>query len=189
MIALATLTLSSCISMIHRSVDRDDLAGVRSEVAAGVPLEATDYRDKTPLLLAAEQGRMQIVEYLVEQGADVNATTPTGTGEITPLRYAISNDDWEMTRYLIRNGAEVNKANPQGWTPIMTAARLGNREIIELLLDAGAEISVRTEDGLTPIRIASNNGWTDIVVWLTLMMEEAEVDEATEASETGSGNS
>lgn len=164
--------------MIHRSVDRDDLAGVRAEVDAGISLEATDYRDKTPLLLAAEQGRMQIVEYLVQQGADVNATTRPGTGEITPLRYAIANDDWEMTRYLINNGAEVNKANPQGWTPIMTAARLGNREIIQLLVDAGADISARTEDGLTPVRIASNNGWTDIVVWLTLMLEEREANEA-----------
>jgi ankyrin repeat protein len=166
------LAFTSCISMIHRSVDRNDLAGVREEVDAEVPVESTDYRDKTPLLMAAEQGRMEIVRYLVEEaGADVNATTPESRGEITPLRYAISNEDYEMVRYLVRNGADVNKANTAGWTPIMTAARVGNREIIELLLEEGAELEVRTEDGTTPIRIASNNGWTDIVVWMTMLLE------------------
>lgn len=172
LVALVTLTLSSCISMIHRSIDRNDLDGVRAEVAAGVPLESVDYRDKTPLLLAAEQGRMEIVEYLVEAGADVNATTPPESGAVTALRYAIDNEDYLMAKYLIDHGADVNLANAGGWTPIMTAARIGNREIIQLLLDNGARLDVRTEDGLTPVRIASNNGWTDIVVWMTLLLEE-----------------
>ncbi|MFW5827586.1 MAG: ankyrin repeat domain-containing protein [Alkalispirochaeta sp.] len=172
---LAVVSLTSCISMIHRSVDRDDLAGVRSEVEDGAPVESTDYRDKTPLLMAAEQGHMEIVRYLVEEAeADVNATTPESRGEVTPLRYAISNEDYEMVRYLVQNGADVNKANRAGWTPIMTAARTGNREIIGYLLDQGADLEARTEDGTTPVRIASNNGWTDIVVWMTMLLEDEE---------------
>lgn len=165
------ISLTSCISMIHRSVDRGDLQGVRTEVAQGESLEAMDYRDKTPLQLAAEQGHLEIVEYLVEAGAEIDATTSEKTGEVTPLRYAIGNEDYLMTKYLIENGADVNRENSHGWTPIMTAARVGNREIIELLLDSGATLEVRTEDGKTPLRIASEYGWTDIVVWLTLLQE------------------
>jgi ankyrin repeat protein len=168
-ILLVTVGLTSCMSMIHRSVDRNDLAGVRAEVAAGVSVESTDYRKKTPLQMAAEQGHMQIVEYLVQNGADVNATTSVSTGEVTPLRYAIANSDYQMTQYLIQHGADVNKANEAGWTPLMTAARVGNRDIIQLLLDSGADINARANDGLSVIRIASNNGWTDIVVWLTML--------------------
>ncbi|MEX2443299.1 MAG: ankyrin repeat domain-containing protein [Alkalispirochaeta sp.] len=172
---VAVLSLTSCISMIHRSVDRNDLAAVREEVNAGVPVESTDYRDKTPLLMAAEQGRMEIVRYLVEEaGADVNATTPDSRGEITPLRYAIENEDYEMVRFLVQNGADVNKANRAGWTPIMTAARTGNREILQYLLQEGADLRARTADGTTPVRVASNNGWTDIVVWMTMLLERDE---------------
>jgi len=161
--------------MIHRSVDRNDVAGVREEVAGGVSVESTDYRDKTPLLLAAEQGHMEIVRYLVEEAeADVNATMPESRGEVTALRYAISNEDYEMVRYLVQNGADVNMANDAGWTPIMTAARTGNREIIGYLLDEGADLSARTDDGTTPVRVASNNGWTDIVVWMTMLLETEE---------------
>ncbi len=158
--------------MLHRSVDRNDLQGVQREIADGAPIESVDYREKTALHLAAQQGRIEIVEYLVENGADINATTPVSKGEVTPLRYAIDNEDYLMVRYLIQHGADVNQANQAGWRPIMTAARVGNREIIELLLDAGAKLDVRSSDGLTPVRIASNYKWTDLVVWFTMLLEE-----------------
>lgn len=157
--------------MIHRSVDRDDLEGVRAEVDAGVPLESTDYRKRTPLQLAAEQGRMNIVRYLVEAGADVDAATSEKTGEITPLRFAIANGDIAMVTYLIENGADVNKTNTQGWTPLMTAARSGHSDIIDILLDAGADLHARTESGKAITRIASDAGYTDVVLKLTLLMQ------------------
>lgn len=158
--------------MIHRSVDRDDLPGVRAEVEAGVSLEATDYRKRTPLQLAAEQGRMEIVRYLVLQGAEIDATTPENTGEVTPLRYAITNGDIEMVLFLIEQGADVNKANNRGWTPLMTAVTNGHVDIIDILLDAGADINARTESGRTITRIASDAGYTDIVMKLTLLMQD-----------------
>lgn len=164
--------LTSCISMIHRSVDRDDLAGVRAEVESGVSLEETDYRRRTPLQLAAEQGRMEIVRYLVSAGADIDAPTPERTGEVTPLRYAISNGDIEMVNFLISAGADVNKANSQGWTPLMTAARSGNTDIIDILLEAGADLHARTDTGRTVTRIASDAGYTDVVMKLTLLKQE-----------------
>ncbi len=163
--------------MIHRSVDRDDLLGVRAQVEAGESLEATDYRRRTPLQLAAEQGRMEIVRYLVEAGADVNATTPDRTGEVTPLRFAITNGDIEMVQYLIDNGADVNKANNQGWTPLMTAVRHGYVDIIDVLLEAGADLNARTAGGRTMTRIASDAGYTDVVLKLTLLMQDKEKEQ------------
>lgn len=167
-----TILLSSCISMIHRSVDRDDLPGVQAEVDAGVSLETRDFRKKTPLQLAAEQGRMEIVRYLVQQGAIVDATTEPGTGEVTPLRFAIANGDIEMVLFLIEHGADVNKANEQGWTPLMTATRHGHGDIIDVLLEAGADLHARTASGRTMSRIASDAGYTDIVMKLMLLKQE-----------------
>jgi ankyrin repeat protein len=174
--------LSSCISMIHRSIERGDLPRIREEVDNGESLEATDYRDQTPLIMAAEYGEMEIVRYLVEQGANVNATTPVGDGEQTPLRKAIERGDYEMVRFLVQNGAEVNQENQFGWTPLMTAARTGNIEIMRYMLDEGADPTARTESGQTITRIASDAGYTDIVVWMTLLLEERAAAE-TEASD------
>jgi ankyrin repeat protein len=172
LVLLTATSLTSCISMVHRSVDRGDLAGVRAEIESGVSPETLDYRDKTPLLLAAEQGQYEIAEYLLAAGADVDATTIKDSGEVTPLRYAIDRRDFLMVKLFVENGADVNKANTHGWTPLMTAARVGDREIMAYLIDQGADIRARTADGTTALRTASNYGWTDIVVWLTMMLEE-----------------
>ncbi len=166
----ATLT-TGCVSMIHRHTGRNDIPAVQAELEKGTGIESIDSSDKTPLLLAAEKGHMEMVEYLVAQGANVNATTPVLSGEVTPLRYAIDNRDYQMVKFLIDNGADVNLSNAGGWRPIMTAARVGDRAIVDLLLDAGADLDVQDDDGKTPVRIASQNGWTDIVVYFTLKME------------------
>ena len=158
--------------MIHRSIDRDDLQGVRQEVDAGTSLETTDYRKLTPLQLAAEQGRMEIARYLVEAGAEVDATTDIRTGQVTPLRYAITNNDIEMVLFLIGHGADVNHTNERGWTPLMTAARHGHSDIIDILLVEGADLYARTASGRTVTRIASDAGYTDVVLKLTLLMRE-----------------
>jgi ankyrin repeat protein len=71
----------------------------------------------------------------------------------------------------VENGAKVDHTNTHGWTPLMTAAREGNRDIMEYLIQHGANVDARTDEGTSVMRVAGNHGWTDIVVWLTLMME------------------
>ncbi len=164
--------LSSCFSMVHRSIERGDLEAVRAEIDGGEDIEALDYRDMTPLIMAAQFGEMDIVRYLVEQGADVNATMPEADGEQTPLRKAIERGDYEMVLYLVENGAEVNHKNSFGWTPLMSAVRRGYTDIMEYLLTQGADPAARTTSGQTPVRLASDAGYTDIVVRLTLILQE-----------------
>lgn len=165
------LVLTSCVSMAHMYAEQGDVAEVQARIADGVSPDARNSRGRTLLHIAAENRQMALVEYLVlDAGADVNATLPEESGEITPLRFAIGNQDYQMVQFLLENGASPSLANAGGWTPFMTAARVGNRDIMELLLEYGADIHARTEAGETALRVASNNGWTDIVVWLTLLI-------------------
>lgn len=171
-LGLTIVTLSGCFSMIHRSIDRDDLPGVREELDQGEDIERRNIRDHTPLLWAAKADRDGIVRYLVEQGADINATTPVKTGEVTALRYAIDNGNYELASFLIDHGADVNQKNEKGWTPLMTAARTGRIDIIDMLLEAGADLTARTDGGTDAIRAASDAGYTDVVVKLTLLKND-----------------
>ena len=53
----------------------------------------------TPLLIeAAEWGNLPTVEYLLDLGADINATTPTG---VTAIGYAVMNGDIPMIRLML----------------------------------------------------------------------------------------
>ena len=57
----------------------------------------------TPLYIAAQQGHLAVVQYLAEQGADINKATNNGQ---TPLRAALFNSHHEVAAYLRAAGAK-----------------------------------------------------------------------------------
>ena len=60
----------------------------------------------TPLMHAAEQGSSDVVEILIEAGADVNMCDKIG---ITVFMIAASHGDEDCIQTLIAAGADVNK--------------------------------------------------------------------------------
>eukprot|EP00198_Chlamydomonas_reinhardtii_P014004 XP_001703341.1 predicted protein [Chlamydomonas reinhardtii] len=63
-----------------------------------------DYDRRTPLHVSAAEGAYSVVEWLVQEGADVNAIDRHGR---TPLEEAARNDHGEVVRLLIQHGANV----------------------------------------------------------------------------------
>ncbi len=51
----------------------------------------------TPLIWAAAAGHLEIVKFLVENGANLHAQTCDG---YTPLHYANANGHWEVAKFL-----------------------------------------------------------------------------------------
>jgi ankyrin repeat protein len=76
---------------------------------------------------------MDIVEYLVGKGADINAKDNGGE---TPLHFAVSYDNLEIIKYLIKKRANVNIKDNGGKTPL---DYVEDAEIIKFLRDAGAK--------------------------------------------------
>lgn len=71
----------------------------------------------TPLAVAVEERKPEMVGFLLEKGADPNlAGSFTGW---TPLHIAVNNVDLQLVRLLIAKGADVNARDAAGWTPFM----------------------------------------------------------------------
>ena len=75
---------------------------------------------------------LEIVKYLLENGADINAKDNYGT---TALMKASSNGQLEIVQFLIENGADINIKNNEGKTALDVAA---TKEIKKVLRKAGA---------------------------------------------------
>ena len=58
-----------------------------------------DSKGRTPLHLAAMNGDLEIVERLVDGGAEIGARDSIG---FTALHYAIENCNWDVQNYLVR---------------------------------------------------------------------------------------
>ena len=92
----------------------------------------------TPLHHIAFQGRLEVLEYVVEHCKDVDIDTEADYG-IRPLFLAIVALRNNVVRYLLKKGAKPDSIyKPTRWTMLHFAAQLGERLIVESLLEHGA---------------------------------------------------
>jgi ankyrin repeat protein len=97
------------------AAESGDLVAVRSLIGQGVRINQPS-RVKfgwTPLIGALFHNNTNIVQYLVESGADVNL--PARNGE-TPLMFAISHGDdaSQLVQYLLDHGANLDARDNAG---------------------------------------------------------------------------
>ena len=145
------------LAMMIKSGNRELLDFAREKIIALPALVRARFNGWTLLHVAAAQGNLHFVEFLLKQGAAVDALDG---GSHTPL-YAAANGlkfgGGEVVRVLVRAGANVNACDGvKRCTPLHMSARRGNRETAEALLECGADLEARDSDGETPLRRAVN---------------------------------
>jgi hypothetical protein len=116
-------------------------------------------RNDSPLLAAVRSGDLDMVEVLVDAGADVNAQAAGGS----PLMSAVQSGARDMVALLLENGADANLSVRGQGTPLMTAIRTGDRDMVRLLADAGARIDENSRYGETALMAAVRSGDVDLV--------------------------
>lgn len=121
--------------------------------------------EKPPLILAVVRGNLDLVDALLNAGANINVRTATGD---TPLHGAARITGWSaenivpIARRLLEAGANVNVPNQAGRTPLHEAARMyawaifrntewqdAAKQLLELLWDNGASLTARDDAGET----------------------------------------
>ncbi|KAF3801947.1 hypothetical protein GCG54_00015169 [Colletotrichum gloeosporioides] len=94
----------------------------------------------------ANERQTALAEYMLQNGAAVNATTQEG---ITPLFIAVSQGKLDFVNLLLQHGADPNLASKGGCRPLLIAARNGHQPITEALLTSGADPNAQL-DNLPP---------------------------------------
>jgi uncharacterized protein len=98
-------------------------------------------------------GHLDIVELLLDSGADINAVS-RNKFVATPLQGAAVTKRIELARLLIGRGAKLSPRGEGGDSPLHECAGNGAIEIARLLLDHGADINAKDDEGKTPLAIA-----------------------------------
>jgi len=113
----------------------------------------------TILHRAARANRLDIVKYLVESGADINASNNEGT---TPLYAAVIRKYYGIVTYLLENGANPDTCANTGFTPLTFSITRNDINMVILLLDHGADKEYRHMNGRTAVEWANVYGYDDI---------------------------
>ncbi|KAJ5675531.1 Pfs NACHT and ankyrin domain protein [Penicillium macrosclerotiorum] len=96
-----------------------------------------NYTNRTPLSWAAQGGRTEIFELLLQTQTTVNDVDWEGR---TPLSRASENGHEAVVRLAIDKGADVNANDKNGLTPLLWASQNGHDKVVRLLIDGGADV-------------------------------------------------
>lgn len=118
------------------------------------------FNGRTVLHRAALLGNLQLLEFGIRKGIDLNVRDNIGW---TPLLVASAGRHLNIMRSLLLEGAEVCGADYWGRTPLHFAASDGYREGVELLLAYGGDPTARTTSGNTPVSLAKSHGHADVL--------------------------
>ena len=112
--------------------------------------------------MASQEGRMDVVEKLLQAGADPNLPVSGPT----PLHAACFMGHLQVARLLQTWQGNVNAQYISGLAPIHLACLEGHSDIVEWLLRVKADITISSSNGETPLDIAIEKGHSQIVEML-----------------------
>jgi ankyrin repeat protein len=94
--------------------------------------------DLPALLWALEDDFKEVINYLVENGADMNCADANG---VTPLIRAALKGNLEMVRYFVKKGADINAKTKGSDTALSWAVKLNHQEMVSYLVENGAHVN------------------------------------------------
>jgi len=110
---------------------------------------------RTALIYAATASHgdsLQSLKYLLEAGADINATNDPKENAL--FEHLTRHDNPAVAEFLIDNGIDLKATNQSGDFALHWAAFCGRPNIVNLLLDRGFDIDSKNQKGNTPIERA-----------------------------------
>ena len=155
------LNAGACINndAMIAAIELRDITLVRTFIAAGAILNPTiDHGggicELTPLQQAVKSNDVQMIEYLIQAGADINFLPGYANG-MTALQLAVQNGNMEIVKLLLNSGADEAGS-------LQVAAKNGLIGIACQLLDHGADLNAVGSDGTTALITAAENGRLDV---------------------------
>uniref|UniRef100_A0A665UD54 Kinase D-interacting substrate of 220 kDa n=1 Tax=Echeneis naucrates TaxID=173247 RepID=A0A665UD54_ECHNA len=193
------------IQNLFSHVEEENLPALRAHLDRFKEVDGRSDNGQTPLMLAAEQGSLEIVQELIRRGANVNlddvdcwsaliSAAKEGHLEVvkellensayiehrdmggwTALTWAAYKGRIEVTKVLLEHGANPNTTGQYSVYPIIWAAGRGHATIVKVLLQNGAKVNCSDKYGTTPLIWASRKGHFDCV--MHLLESGADVDQ------------
>ncbi|WP_242214179.1 ankyrin repeat domain-containing protein [Bacillus cereus group sp. BfR-BA-01383] len=127
----------------------------------------------TWLHVAAKKGHIEIVQYLINKGIDMNARS--GTFDASALNLSAGAGHLEIVKYLVESGAELDVSLAKR-NPLFGAIYGGRKEVVEFLVEKGIDISIRYTGenfkNMNAYEYAEEFGQTEIAAYIKRKMDK-----------------
>ncbi|XP_069796156.1 B-cell lymphoma 3 protein [Narcine bancroftii] len=151
-------------SSLHLACEHGSIACLRAllpNIHPTADLDLRNYEGYSPLHVAVNNQDREVVTFLLERGADIDAAD-IKSGR-TSLVHAVENDCKELVQILLQHGASVNLQTYAGNTALHSASGRGLLDIVKILLHSGADASIKNCHNDTSLMVAKNKKVVDVL--------------------------
>lgn len=141
---------------VHYAAVCEEDGPLRYLIDCGVDTREGDQTKTTPLMLAAQYGRLANVKCLLENESRANISSKNRQG-YAAIHYAAENGHLDILEALINNKADVNQAGPSRMTALILASAQGHYDCVNLLLQNNAKILFRDKFKRNALILAVKN--------------------------------
>ena len=156
-LAASVLWADSNDERLIAAIRTQNLSELRSALANGASVNATDLNEKSALMLACSEQWFPAVKILVEAGANASyKNNYDQTALMFAARYC-AND--QIVKYLVLSaGANMENTDNTGKTALMYAIENNSDAVLQYLINAGANFNALDNKQNTPIMLAVKKG-------------------------------
>lgn len=162
----------------------------------GINFNKNYWSYRHPVMYACMNGHLDVVEFLIENGAPVNFVCCFDKNSL--LHYACMGGHGEVVKYLVEKGADTNAVNKEvlrpiifasesgsfeavkilneldpranrnrlKYIPFVRAAACGHLDIVNFFLQQGVDIHIHEKDGTTALSAACDSNHPKVVSFL-----------------------
>ena len=147
---------------LYSSIANSNLKRVKKIIDKNPEILHVETPNGSWLHVASSRNNIEIVEYLVNSGIDINKKG--GVSNEMPINLAASEGNIELVKYYIKKGAIFDESESYS-NPLFSAIHNGHLEIVKLLIENGINVNIKYRD-LTAISFGERLERKEIVDYL-----------------------
>jgi len=147
------------------AAEKGDLEKVCGFVAEGAPIDVIGFAGFQPLHVAAQNGCLSVVEFLLFQGAVIGSRNRKDGG-MQALHYAAQEGHLSVVELLLSSGARIDSGDEVGVQALHYASSGGHLSVVESLFEKGARLEAPDKSGARPLHWAAMRGNLSVVEFL-----------------------
>lgn len=178
---------------ILEAAERSDSVAVIALLQRGMDVNTADPAGNSLLMIAARNGNLELLEFLLKNRAGVNRRNRFGDtalllatvkgsldavklinqhggllepGGWSALHYAVFAPNPELLAWVVAQKPKLDSRAPNGQTALMLAAKLGNLEYVKLLIESDADMDLSDYEGASALMLAKKGGHNEVAAYL-----------------------
>ncbi|AVP87839.1 hypothetical protein phytr_9100 [Candidatus Phycorickettsia trachydisci] len=155
------------LKAMHLAIKSGHLNVIELLKEYGYEIDLTNLNGYTSAHLAAENGKLHVLTYLVTQDPGIINVKDSNLNSI--LHSAAVSEDLKTIQYLVKRGLDITASNVKGFTPLHLAAIFGRTNIVQFLTQQkqfAGNLDIKDSQGDTPLSLAVRNAHLKLVKML-----------------------